>query len=364
MSKRQFVFITACFVQGSFMYTMYYYQVVKKESWITLVAGMLLGLLIAFIYGSLYKMHFDEGTNTAKGLVEINMDVYGKSAGRMVSLFYIGSLFLSCSRMLREAGQFVAGNLLMGMNWVYILVILVVLCAWTASYGIKYFASIGTLFCFFMYAFTIILFVLLIPNFKFYHLLPIGEETPQAYAKGVLLCTALPFSEISAFLILAPEVVGNKRSDLKKELCYGILAGSPFLLISVFRDILVLGPLTGYFSYPGYEVIRLINYKVFSNVESLYGIIIIFLMFFKSALLFYSIAKALSKVLNCKESPLFYAAVSFAVLFISQKMADSNIKLSEMVLNKAPYVLLSVNVGIPLVTLIFAKIKRKSKSRL
>ena len=82
MSKRQFVFITACFVQGSFMYTMYYYQVVKKESWITLVAGMLLGLLIAFIYGSLYKMHFDEGTNTAKGLVEINMDVYGKSAGR------------------------------------------------------------------------------------------------------------------------------------------------------------------------------------------------------------------------------------------------------------------------------------------
>ena len=124
MSKRQFVFITACFVQGSFMYTMYYYQVAKKESWITLVAGILLGLLIACIYGSLYKMHFNESTNTAKGLVEINMEVYGKSAGRMVSLLYIGTLFLSCSRMLRELGQFVAGNLLMGTNWIYILIIL------------------------------------------------------------------------------------------------------------------------------------------------------------------------------------------------------------------------------------------------
>lgn len=363
MSKRQFVFITACFVQGSFMYTMYYYQIAKRDSWITLIAGILLGFLIAFIYGSLYKTHFDEKSNVAKGLVEINMEVYGKSAGRMISLLYVGTLMLSCSRMLREAGQFVAGNLLMGMNWVYILVILVGLCAWTANYGIKYFASTGTLFCIFMYAFTIFLFVLLIPHFEFYHLLPIGEGSAQTYAKGILLCTALPFSELSAFLIIAPDVLGNRRSDLKKELCYGIIAGTPFLLISIFRDTLVLGPLMGYFSYPGYEVIRLINYKVFSNVESLYGIIIIFLMFFKSALLFYSISKALTKILNCKDGPLFYLAVSLALIFISQKIADSNIMLSETVLNRAPYILLPINVGLPFLTLIIAKIKNKRKSR-
>ncbi|MBR3919394.1 MAG: GerAB/ArcD/ProY family transporter [Clostridia bacterium] len=361
MSKRQFVFITACFVQGSFMYTMYYYQIAGNESWITLLAGILLGFAVAFLYGILYKMHFDKDSDSAKGLVEINMAVYGKSFGKLLSLLYVGTLLLSCSRMLREAGQFVAGNLLMGINWTYILAILVILCGWTAFYGVKYFASIGTVTCLFMYIFTIVLFALLLPHSKLYHLLPMGKEEIHTYFKGVSLCTALPFSELVAFLIIAPDVRGENRDNLKKELFYGILAGSPFLLVSVLRDTLVLGPLMGDFSYPGYEVIRLVNYKVFSNVESLYGIIIIFLMFFKSALLFYSVAKALVKILNCKGNPLFYASISCVLFFVSQIIADSNIKLSEVVLRRIPYILLSVNVGLPLITLLITKIKNAVK---
>lgn len=361
MSKKQFVFITACFVQGSFMYTMYYYQIVGREAWLTLTAGILLSFLIVSIYGALYKLHFDDKSNSSKSLAEINTTVYGKNFGKVISAVYVASLILSCSRMLREGGQFVAGNLLMGINWVYILAILVALCAWTAYYGIKYFAAVGTFTSIFMYCFTILLFLLLLPHSEIYHLLPIGKQSAEMYLKGTALCTAAPFSELIALLVIAHYIKGEKRNVLKKSLIYGILAGSPFLLLSVLRDTLVLGPLMGTFSYPGYEVIRLVNYNVFSNVESLYGIIVIFLMFFKSALHFLAISELLADILNCKKNVWFYAAVSIGMTFVSWQFADSNILLTEKVLKFIPYILLAINVGLPVVTLILSKIKRGSK---
>lgn len=359
MSKRQFVFITACFVQGSFMYTMYYYQIAANESWLTLIGGILVGMLIASIYGKLYEMHYDKSSGCAKGLAEINEAVFGRFIGKFVSSLYVLTLVFSCSRMLREAGQFVGGNLLMGINWVFILVILVILCAFAAHNGVKYFASVGTATCLFMYIFTIVLFVLLLPHSEIDFLLPIGKASAGTYFRGISLCSALPFAELLALVVIAPDVKGNNRGNLKKELFYGILAGAPFILISVLRDTLVLGPLMSTFSYPGYEVIRLVNYKVFSNVESLYGIIIIFLMFFKSALLFLSITRLASKILGCKQNFLFYVAVAVVVFFVSQKMATSNVALSELVLKYAPYLLLAVNVALPGVTLIISYLKNK-----
>lgn len=363
MSKRQLVFIVACFVQGSFMYTMYYYQVAGKESWLTLLAGILIGLLVMVLYGELYRLHYDFEKDRAKDLVEINISVYGKFWGKAISLLFAGTFIISCSRMLREAGQFVAGNLLMGINWLFVLAVLIFLCWRAARNGVKYFASMGTITCLFMYIFTIVLFLLLLPHSKAYHLLPIGKESVNMYFKGVALCAALPFSELAALLMIAPEVRGMRRSNLKKELVYGMLAGAPFLLISVFRDTLVLGPLMSTFSYPGYEVIRLVNYKVFSNVESLYGIVILFMMFFKSALLFYTVIKVLARIFNIKEGPLLYLLVSVVMFVVSQNIAASNIMLTKLVMNYLPYILLSINAGVPFVTLVISVIQKKKRKK-
>ena len=115
------------------------------------------------------------------------------------------------------------------------------------------------------------------------------------------------------------------------------------------------------FSYPGFEVIRLVNYNVFSNVESLYGIIVIFLMFFKSALHFLAISELLGHILKCKKNIWFYVAVSVGMTFVSWQLADSNILLTEKVLGFIPYILLAINVGVPIVTLIVIKIKKLAK---
>ena len=137
----------------------------------------------------------------------------------------------------------------------------------------------------------------------------------------------------------------------------GLLVGTPFLLLIVFRDIFVLGPLIGDISYPGYEVTRLINYNIFSNIESLYGAFLTFLMFFKIAIIFFCIVKALSQIFNARKSIVFSAFTAGLLMLGAQSISSSNIKLINIVINRLSYVLLAVQIGIPVLTIIVSKIR-------
>lgn len=354
MNKKEFTFIIACYVQGSFLYTMYYYHVVENEVWITLLCGALVGVLMACVYGSLSKAY------PGKSLVQINESVFGRIPGKIISLFYVYTFFLSCSRMLRESSQFVSSNLLMGFEWTAILLMLVLLCAWAANYGVKYLSSVSAFLCIFMYAFTALMFILLIPYSKLSYLMPIGDESMKEYTKAFCISVSQPFSELIALLMIAPEMRGNhdKSKGYLKEFLTGILIGVPFFLIIVLRDITVLGPLVSDLAYPGYEVVRLINYNIFSNIESLYGVIAIFIMFFKSAVLFFCISKALGQIFECRKNIVFVPFTAGLLMLGAQKICSSNIELIDIVINRITYVLLAVQIGIPLITLAVCKIKK------
>lgn len=358
MTKRQFVFVIACFIQGSALYTMYYYHTIGNEAWISLICSILLGMLVVYLYSALCETH------PASCLVKINEEVYGKIPGKIISFLYIYTFIISCSLMMRETGQFVAGDLLMETDWVYILMIFVLACAWASNAGVRYFSSVSMFTCIFMYSFTVLFFLLLLPQIEIRHLLPIGEHSGTEYVQSISLCTAIPFSELAILMFLVPELRDDKaKKGLWKQFVLGILAGSPFIIITVLRDTLVLGPLLNTFSYPSYEVIRLINYKMFSHVESLYGALLIFLLFFKSAVIFYCITKAFTQIFGCQKNIVFTAFTAGLTMLCTQQLCTSNIVLLELVLNRIPYILLAVQVGLPLITLIVSKIKNTVKSK-
>ena len=358
MTKRQFIFIIACFIQGSALYTMYYYHTIGNEAWISLICSILIGMLVVYLYSALCQAH------PSSCLVKINEEVYGKIPGKIISFLYIYTFIVSCSMTMRESGQFVAGDLLMETNWIYILVVFVLACAWASNAGVRYFASVSTFTCISMYFFTLLLFLLLLPQIELKHLLPIGEHSGSEYVKSISLCTAMPFSELAVLMILVPELRDDKaKKGIWKQFVLGILAGSPFLIITVLRDTLVLGPLLNTFSYPGYEVIWLINYKMFSHIESLYGAFLIFLLFFKSAIIFYCITKAFTQIFDCQKNIVFTAFTVGLTMLCTQQLCTSNIALLEFVLNRIPYILLIVQVGLPLITLMISKIKNMVKCK-
>ncbi len=358
MTKRQFVCIIACFLQGSVLYTMYYHHLTGNEAWITLLGGTLLGLFAIYLYSSLCKMY------DCRDLVEVNEAVFGRIPGKIISFFYIYTFLLSCSVTVRQTGQFVAGNLLMETNWIYILLLLVLTCAWASNSGIKYFASVSTVTCVLMYIFSVLMFLLLLPQMELKYFLPLGQCSTSEYVKSTTMTMAMPFSELSALMMLVPELKNEKeKTGLWRQFALGILIGAPFILLTVLRDTFVLGPLLNTFSYPVYEAIRLINFNVISHVESIFGAFLIFLLFFKSGVVFYCITRMLARIFNCQKNIVFTAFLTGLLLLCSLQITDSNIGLLQMVLNKVFYVLLAVQVGLPAVTLVTAKIKNAVKNK-
>lgn len=374
MSKRQFLFVVACFIQSSFLYTIYYYGSIGNEAWISFLGGIVGGILLAILYSKLCSFY------PKMGLAEINKCVFGKFLGNVISVVYVATFVLSCSRLLREAGQFVSGNILIGSDWIYILIALVLLCAWASRNGVKYFSSVATFMCISLFLVTIFFFVLLVPQMHLDFLLPLGKGTFVSYLKSFLLSATMPFSELAILMTLVPEIdfsrdksfmarkgekvrnralddSGKKRFTIRKEFILGVIIGSAFILVTIFRDTFVLGVLLDAFSYPGYEAIRLIDYRLLSHIESLYGAALIFLMFFKSALIFYCITKILADVFECKKNVVFSAFLVGVVVLVSENMWESNIQLRSFVMNYVPYILLAVNVGLPLVSVVISAVK-------
>ena len=358
MTKKQFIFLIACFIEGSTLYAMYYYHAVGNEAWIPLLCGIVVSLFVVYLYAKLSEEH------EYKDLVQINEAVYGKIPGKIISFFYIYTFLISTSITMRQTGQFVAGDLMMETNWIHILLVFVIICAWASNAGIKYFASVSTFTCLFMYGFTILLFLMLLPYMEPKFFLPMGQHSPAKYVSAAGMCTAFPFSELVILMMIIPEFKNQKeRKSLWKQFALGILAGSPFILITVLRDTLVLGPLLNTFSYPAYEVIRLINYDMFSHIETLYGALLIFLLFFKSAILFYCITKALAQIFNCQKNIVFTAFTAGLTMISAQQLCDSNIDFIDYLLKFVPYILLAVQVGLPAVTFVISKFKNNAKSK-
>ena len=91
MTRKQFIFIIACFIQGSSFYTMYYYHMAGNEAWLCLLAGILLGMLVAYLYGALGDSY------PSCCLVQINEAVFGRIPGKILSFFYLYTFIVSCS---------------------------------------------------------------------------------------------------------------------------------------------------------------------------------------------------------------------------------------------------------------------------
>ncbi len=375
MSRIQFLFMVACYVQSSFLYTIYYYDIASHEAWISFLAAMIIGILLAMLYCKLCKL-------CPEGLLAINCCAFGNIGGKIVSLIYVIVYILSCSRLLRESVQFVSTNLLFGANWKFILIAMLLLCVWAAYHSNNYFSSVATFMCISLFLITIFFFIMLIPQMNIEYLLPFGTKTIPQYIDSVLLSTSMPFSELSIFMLLIP-IVNNKKGDLqnedinycteykskisykkslKKEFITGVVIGSVFVLITIFRDICILGSLVKNFSYPGYEAIRLIDYKLLSHVESLYGAALIFLMFFKSALIFFCILKILNNLIFCKKKLTISIILSIVLFLTTVYLWKSNIVLGNYIINIAPYLLILVNIILPFISLIILLLKQKKNN--
>lgn len=293
ITPMQLFFSTAAFGQGSSLLSSYFVGVLKQNSWLGVLAGYLISLLLLSLYLFLLSKH------PGKNLMEINEAVFGKAVGKVISVFYILYFYSLVVLNTNDMDTFITGFIMPETPQIAIAALFALVCILAARKGanalVRYSAVLSISQLIVTVAFTLLLVYQMRPE----NLLPVMDIPAKQLIQGTHTIVALPFGELIAFTMIIPFVTDQKK--VRRAFLGGFSLSAAVMMEIVLGDILVLGPLLEYLTLPRYETARLINVlDVFNRMEILYALILIILRFFKVGILLYAVVLGIAQVFNLR----------------------------------------------------------------
>jgi spore germination protein KB len=352
ISAGQFMFSIACFLRSSSLLSSVFLSITNHDSWISLFLAMIICIPIVFVYCFLAKQH--PGCN----LIQINDAVFGKIAGKFVSILYVWFFFTLTALNLRDLGDFVNKTIMARTPVTVIIILFILLCAWAIYYGLEVVTRYSVLY---IIVSTLILLISIISTYElidFENFLPILDHPIKSQIQVTHICSTIPFGEIVIFLMITP-YIDKQPNKLLRYFIGGFLIGGILILLVLLRDIAVLGNTIGYFALPSFETLRLATlFKTISHMEILFAILLIILLFFKISFLFYASMLALSQILKIKSyRPIILPCAALVVVYaiITFEDAMQHIKVGQ---ETVPFFWVFFEMLLPFITLIVSYIKK------
>lgn len=312
ISSNTLAFSIACFFQGTSLLSSFITGVTRQDTWITVISGFILNMLIVYVYVILAKQY------PSKNLIEINDMAFGKVIGKIFSILYIFYFFSLAFLDSRILGDFVAGYLMPETPMSIILILFIFTCCYCARKGTKVLTMNATLFVAITTITPLFTTALLIPDMKLSNFLPIFSLPFKSYFQSTHTLATIPSSGTFLFFMLFPDLKNPK--EIAKPLTVGTCIGMATMLFFVLRDTAIMGANIALFASPTYEVVRLINVaNIFTRMEVLYAVVLIVLLFFQISMIIFATAKAISTLFKLQSYTVIVPAigsltVSFAIV--------------------------------------------------
>lgn len=328
-------------------------KVAHQDAWLSTILALACGLLIIYLFtvvGSLYPK---------LSLVQYNIKILGKWVGSIVSLFFLGYLFLSLTAHVRELGDFITTQILTQTPIQVIHFLFIVIIIIGVRSGLETIARTGELLFPVVFIFLMILFILVLPNVHFDWVRPILADGIKPMLKGTLVATAFPFMELVVFLMILPSV--NKQEKIKKGFFIGTIIGGIVLILVVLLCILVLGEATTTRNiYPTFTLARVIHIGDFiQRIEGLIAIIWTITTYLKITLYTYALHIGFVHLLKLDG----YRMLTFPfgmILFASAMLVSPNISYyNNLIAHYWPFYDLTVAVLLPLILMSVFTIRKK-----
>ena len=356
ISSKQLMFSVGCFIQGSALLTGFVAGVTKQDTWIAVISGFVISLVIIGLYNTLANRF------PGKNIIQISFSVFGPIFGRVVSLFYV-FFFLSLAFLNTDImGDFYAGYIMPETPKIVFEAMLIFICAWAVRKGVETMTRYSVLFV--ILAFLVLFFnsILLISSMKFNNFLPAFTLPIKKYVQASHTMAILPFSEIFIFFMFFPNV--KNPDGIKKAMYGGLLIGSVTFFINVLRDISVLGSVNALYTSPTFEVVRLINVgNVLTRFEVLYATILVILLFFKVSMVYYAAVYGVAEIFGLRSYRILVPAFGVIIVVLALSVFESAIDSAYWGKNFSAVYSTFFEVILPLLTLIVAAVRKKLKNK-
>ena len=351
ISAKQLMFSVACYMIGSAMITSYFTATTKQESWIAVIVGYLVSLLILGMYAVLVRLY------PRKDLIQINICVFGNVLGRIFSLFYLYFFFSLSFLNTRVMGDFMKGFVMPKTPMIVFLIMFIFVCAWAVRCGVETLTRYSAFLVgisIFVLSLTIIL---LIKDMRFGNLLPVFSLPLMKYVQAVHTVTMLPFCEMISFFMFFPYV--KDTSKVSMSLFQGLTIGFFILLFNTLRNASVLGPLVSILSSPNFEAIRFIDIgHVLTRTEIFYVGVLLSHIFFKVTIVYFATVTAIEKIFGLHSYKTIVPIVGVLIVLFSLWAFGSSADTAFWGTNVAAVYSTFFELVLPAVTLITAGYKK------
>lgn len=357
ITPRQFAALVACYIQGSLLSMMYYYQRSGHDAWLMLIMGGVLFLPLIFLYCRML------GISRGEGLSGMLSHSFGKIAGKVVLLAYLIYFIYLAAFSLRQSAQFINIDILVEVPiWIPI-VLMGLVCWYGSSKGVSFFAFTAPILCVGIYILLLFLTAFLFPRIQPRFLFPVFDRTWGDSIIPILLPFTMPFGELVCMTVFMgrvrmPERVG--KYPLWKSFLTGFILGFFFVLVVLLRDILVLGPFASILSYPAYEVIRFASIgSVITRIESVFNLPFLFILFFRISIQLWCSIELMREIFPKAAGKKLCLLTTLLVAASAYIFASSNVAMLNKAITWIPLFFLIPQVAIPVCMLIGGLIRKR-----
>lgn len=328
----------------------------KNLAWLAVIYGMAEGLLFLAVLVALVKRF------PGKTLVEINETVFGRIAGKAISLLYIWFFIHVASLHLRTAGDF--------FTTLYPETPMLVFLAWfilvsvsAARNGIEVIARCSQIIVPFVLFLYVSDDILLLKDADFTRLLPIfGDVSLLDFLQAGHAINAILFGETVVFLVVFAYL--NNNSGVTRYSSLAFILAALAVSISAARNQAVLGNLMSIATYPTYMAVRVINIgEILTRLEILVVIGFIFISFIKLSLLQYSASLSLAQVFGLTTYLPLVLPLAAIITCLGFMNFQSHVEGITFAGKYYPYYALPFELFLPLFTLGLAIIKGKGQAK-
>lgn len=351
ISNSQLIYLIIGMVQGSTLTLSYAYSIVKQDIWIVIISGVTVTILMGMVYSSICKRF------PGKNIMEINKKVYGGLLGNIISIMYATYFALIIPLNLRFLADFMNILIFPETPMIIFSILFMFICAWAVREGIEVIARCSVILVNISIIVTVLTIILLINEMKISNLLPAFQLNIMQFMQGTHIMFAIPFGEVIVFYMIYCNVKHTEK--LNSSTRWGLIISAIYMLIIVFRNISVLGPLTKIEISPAYQTLRIINVSdVLVRLESLITIVLLITIFIKVCIFFYATVLSIAQLLKLKSYKVLVTPLGIIMICLSVLLVDNALEEVYVAANIGPILYIPIQIFIPILTLILSgKIK-------
>lgn len=357
ISERQGIVLIILFIIGSSVLIGTGVQA-KQDAWVAVSIAAVLSTVVFLMFARILSLY------PGKDLFDIMQVVFGKYLGKLLSLPFIWFAFHLGTLVIRNFSEFTNITVFPDTPVVLMLFFFSILCIWGVKAGIEVMGRWSEFFVIIVILLILLITALGITQMDIERIKPILSNGFVPVFKGVFGAFSFPFGEVVVFIMVFSNI--TKNSNYNKIFLMGLVIGGFLVIISVLRNLMILGvnDLESVY-FPSNVSAGVIHIgELLQRMELIVTINFIVGVFVKVTICLLAVCKGITKFFNFEDYRFVVAPVTFLMFGFSIFIYGSTMEMMDWAFKTWPYYAMFFELILPFFVFIVVEIKKRKVKKI